>query len=79
MDAFPIVFPWMRESPKVFDLDLFEIVLFEIVLFDISLFDISLFDKVLLDKDIWQKISDTDFFAIYCIKIFYDSVVFRIV
>ena len=69
MDAFPILIRWMRESPKVFDLDLFEIVLF----------DISLFDKVLLDKDIWQKISDTDFFAIYCIKIFYDSVVFRIV
>ena len=25
MDAFPIVFPWMRESRKVFEIDLFDI------------------------------------------------------
>lgn len=42
MDAFPIVFPWMRESRKVFKIDLF---------------DIELFDKDLLDKDIWQIIA----------------------
>ena len=24
MDAFPIVFPWMRESRKVFDIDLLD-------------------------------------------------------